>query len=502
VSDPRVGRVLADTWRLERLVGRGGMASVFAATHVRNGLEVAVKVLHPELTTNLALATRFRREGYAANRVEHPGVVRVLDDGVDGDHVFFVMDLLRGSSAKQLWEASGRRLPADEVVPLLDAVLDILVTAHDAGVVHRDVKPDNLFLCDDGRVRLLDFGIARVRLTAGHEEPGDVGEHLTQTGTMLGTPAFMSPEQALSHWEEVDATSDLFALAASAWLLLTGRLIHEARTVPELLVAAATRHAPPIRSVAPDLSPALAAVLDRALRHDKAERWPDARAMRTALEEARTAPHIVDAPAQEAADEPPPDPPTELPTGTLAASELPARTSSRVASLAFAVAGAAAALGAAGLYLALSPGAATLLDATSPESSFFARAERVPATAVAEPRVPPSTAPSQSAPLATHRAPAPSASAALGPFGRQEVQWKLDSLGTAAAATCAHKPGPRLVTVAVSFEPSGQSTGVRVGGVDPLSELGSCVWAIFSGVTCRPYQGGPEVVTVSVNLPP
>ena len=209
-TDPRIGVLLAGTWRLERLIGTGGMASVFAATHARNGLRVAVKVLNPEQGRKPEIRARFLREGYLANRIQHPGVVRVIDDGTDGEHVFIVMELLQGETLKDIWQKRSRAVPASEVERFVAAVLEVLEVAHAAGVVHRDLKPDNVFLLDDGSIKLLDFGIARL-----HEESA-LADHATTTGTMLGTPAFMPPEQALGHWDEVDARSDLYAVGATA----------------------------------------------------------------------------------------------------------------------------------------------------------------------------------------------------------------------------------------------------------------------------------------------
>ncbi len=272
-TDQRLGVVLAGTWRLDDLIGSGGMASVFSATHQRNRLRVAVKLLHPELGRNEPVKHRFLREGYLANHIQHPGVVQVLDDGVDGDHVFLVMELLRGQTLKEVWQKRGRCVPPDQVETFLGRILDVLVVAHEVGVVHRDLKPDNVFVQEDGSIKLLDCGIARL-----HEEQA-LAEHATATGTMLGTPAFMPPEQALGRWHEVDARSDLFAVGATAWLLLTGRFVHEASSIPELLVATATRKARALHEVAPAVPERLAAAIDGALKFSRDDRWPDARAM-------------------------------------------------------------------------------------------------------------------------------------------------------------------------------------------------------------------------------
>lgn len=153
----------------------------------------------------------------------------------------------------------------------------MLAAAHDKGIVHRDLKPDNLFLTRTGQVKVLDFGIARLR-------EGAESAHRTRTGTSMGTPAFMPPEQALGNWDQVDARTDLWAVGATLWNLLTNRTVHEADTVNKLLLAAMTQHVAPIRTVRSDTPEWLAAVIDRALCFDAKDRWQTARDFRQALQ--------------------------------------------------------------------------------------------------------------------------------------------------------------------------------------------------------------------------
>jgi serine/threonine protein kinase len=271
----RVGRVLRGKYRLDHLLGVGGMGSVYAATHLHNADRVAVKILHRELSVDAGLRARFQREGDAANRVEHAGTVRVLDDDIAEDgSLFIVMDLLDGETLDARWRRRGQRLGAREVVKVICEVLDVLGAAHAKGIVHRDLKPENLFLTRDGKVKVLDFGLARPRGGSPTE---------TKTGTWFGTPAFMGPEQALGKTSEVDALSDLWAVGATAFLLLTGRVVHQGNTTQETLVLSATQSAPPIASVVHDVPPIIANVVDRALTFSKAGRWPSAGAMRDAL---------------------------------------------------------------------------------------------------------------------------------------------------------------------------------------------------------------------------
>ncbi len=238
VGELKPGTLLRGKWRLERFLGRGGMSSVYAATH-RNGMRGAIKVLHRELNDNTVIKTRFLREGYVANKVDHPGAVKVLDDDATEDGlVFLVMELLEGETLKQRWVKSDRRLELSIALDIADQVLDVLESAHANRIVHRDLKPDNIFLVESGGTKILDFGIARVLEAA---TPG--AADATSSAAMMGTPAFMPPEQALAHWHKVDARSDLFALGATLFTVLTGRLVHTGSTIPELLVAAATKQA-------------------------------------------------------------------------------------------------------------------------------------------------------------------------------------------------------------------------------------------------------------------
>lgn len=275
-AEARVGTTLHGKYRLDGLIGAGGMASVYRATH-RNGLRVAVKVLHPHHALNRDLRARFLREGYAANRVEHRGAVRVLDDDTaDDGSVYLVMELLNGESLHALWERSAWRLSQEMVCDVAGQVLDVLAAAHAKGVVHRDVKPENLFLTDDGLLKVLDFGIARLV-----DLNGSAGS--TLAGCTIGTPAFMAPEQALGRMNAIDCRSDVWGTGATMYTLLSGRQVHEAETIEELLIRAGTQQARPLLSVAPEVSPRVADVVDRALAFEKHDRWPDAASMQKAL---------------------------------------------------------------------------------------------------------------------------------------------------------------------------------------------------------------------------
>jgi serine/threonine-protein kinase len=265
------------------------MGAVYAGRH-RNGAVAAIKLLHPELARNKVLRERFLREGYAANKVGHAGVVKVQDDdvvssGPDEGTAYLVMELLDGESLQDRIER-GQPIGERDFLEIADSVLDVLQAAHKNGVVHRDLKPENLFISreDGGRVKVLDFGLARLL-----EE-----QTITAYGLVLGTPSFMSPEQAAGKTPEIDGRTDQFALAATGFRLRSGRRIHEGEDAIELVRKMSTLAAPPLRSVAPDASEPFARVIDRALQFKREDRYESAAAMqadvRRALKELEAAP--------------------------------------------------------------------------------------------------------------------------------------------------------------------------------------------------------------------
>ena len=275
----RVGAWLCGRYWIKRLIGEGGMAAVYSGVH-RSGHEVAIKLLHERLSDRGDQEKRFRREALLANAIGHPSVVPVIDDDVSEDgFVFLVMPLLRGETLRARCQGSGGRLPVEEVLVVAHALLDVLGAAHARKIVHRDVKPENIFLEDSGAVRVLDFGIARFFDPTGSSSA-------TRSGRAVGTPAFMGPEQALGRSRDVNGRTDLWAVGATMFTLLSGRLVHEADTASETLVLTATKHARPLSEVAPEVPAPIRAVVDRALSFSKDERWPDAAAMNDALAEA------------------------------------------------------------------------------------------------------------------------------------------------------------------------------------------------------------------------
>jgi len=279
-AQARIGIVLQDKWRLDALLGVGGMAAVYAATH-RNGKRVAVKMLHQEFSTDEEVRNRFLQEGYAANAIQHDGAVSVLDDDVSPDgSAFLVMELLEGETVEQRWEKAGRRLAVRDVLSIVEPLLDVLAAAHEKSVVHRDIKPENLFVTKAGALKVLDFGIAKVFEQRRERTTS------TRVGMVMGTPAYMAPEQALAHWDEVDGRTDLWAVGAAMFTMLSGRHVHDAETNQEQMILSATTPAVSVATVVPGLPSGVVSIVDRALAFDRNKRWRDASSMQAAVRSA------------------------------------------------------------------------------------------------------------------------------------------------------------------------------------------------------------------------
>ncbi|GMV13750.1 MAG: serine/threonine protein kinase [Polyangiaceae bacterium] len=270
----RVGTVLRQRYTLDGLLDVGGMAAVYVGTH-RNGRRVAIKILHGKFAASSDICQRFLREGYVANAVEHPGAVAVLDDDKAEDGApFLVMELLKGVTLQERIEEVGA-LPPEEALYVVDQVLDVLAAAHEKGIVHRDIKPANVFLTRDGPIKVLDFGLARMRRESFSVDP-------TRDGLVLGTPSFIAPEQARGQNDLVDWRTDIWSVGAIAYTSLTGRYVHEESTSVKRLVAAATKPAPSIAAALPDLARHVVGLVDTALAFDKEQRFQTARLMQRA----------------------------------------------------------------------------------------------------------------------------------------------------------------------------------------------------------------------------
>lgn len=243
------GKVLAGRFLLLKLLGQGGMGSVWLARHLELDIDVAVKLMDPSLTTNSEGLARFRREAQAAAALKSPHVVQVFDYGIDGDTPYIAMELLLGESLAKRLERQ-RCLPISAATPILVQVAKAVGKAHDAGIVHRDLKPENIFLvADDDEseiAKVLDFGIAK-RTGSGGFATGAVQ---TQTGAMLGTPYYMSPEQA-SGRKDIDYRTDIWSFGVIACECLTGRRVFEVDSLGGLVLAICTEPIPPPSQLGP-----------------------------------------------------------------------------------------------------------------------------------------------------------------------------------------------------------------------------------------------------------
>lgn len=267
------GPLQGERYRLDELIGRGGMASVWRATDTVLGRPVAVKRLHPGLIADEEHAERFRREALLVARLSHSNLVRLLDRGEDADGPYLVMELVDGENLKSLVRREGA-LPPEEAVRICVEVARALAYAHAQGVVHRDIKAQNVLLTRDGGVKLTDFGIARLM-----ETDGEAG--LTRTDMLVGSADYLSPEQA--DGRPIDARTDVYSLGVVLYECLTGRLPFPG----EGFVAVAMRHCseplPDPRGLAPAVPGWLAATTARAAAKEPSHRYPDAASFAAAL---------------------------------------------------------------------------------------------------------------------------------------------------------------------------------------------------------------------------
>ncbi len=278
--DTLEGTTVGGRYRIEALLGRGGMGAVFAATNTAIGKRVALKFLYREATRDLDSVARFQREAEAASAVESAHIVQIFDSGrTDDDLPFLVMELLKGEDLRTRLQREGR-LPLAEVVHIAGQVARALRGAHAAGIVHRDLKPDNIFLCerddDPMFVKIVDFGISKV------SRRGANADTLTHQGVVLGTAFYMSPEQAQA-LRDIDGRTDLFSLGAIMYEALAGRPPHTGTAYEAILINICTRDAPDVREFAPDVPEPIAKLLARCLARDRSQRVQSAHELYDAL---------------------------------------------------------------------------------------------------------------------------------------------------------------------------------------------------------------------------
>ena len=286
-KDPFIGRTILDgQFRIVQKIGTGGMGSVYKADQPAMNRMVAIKILHPKLVNRKDLTSRFRREARAMSQLNHPNTTKVFMYGElpeDGS-LYIVMEMLEGKNLNQTVRRGGP-MPVERAIPILVAVCGALEEAHQLGIVHRDMKPENIFICQQVGLKdypkVLDFGLAKV--TEAQMKPGSV--ILTQEGMVFGTPEFMSPEQAQG--KTLDARSDIYSLAVILYEVLTGKLPFSARTPMEYIQKHVMEQPIPLNQRVEDKSfpAALEAVINQALSKDPDDRYQTAAEFAEALQQ-------------------------------------------------------------------------------------------------------------------------------------------------------------------------------------------------------------------------
>jgi eukaryotic-like serine/threonine-protein kinase len=263
-----VGDVLLGKYRVERVLGAGGMGAVVAARHLKLDQDVAIKVLLPEVLDDCEIVARFEREARAAAKIRSQHIARVTDVGtLENGTPYMVMEYLEGEDLDTLLRRR-RSLPIDQAVELVVQTCEVLAQAHELGIVHRDLKPANLFCVPrpGGRlsIKVLDFGISKV-----------MAEELTKVGGIMGSPGYMSPEQIRSA-HSVDGRADIWAIGVVLYEMLAGIVPFSARTLPGMLTSIATQPAPSVRRFRLDVSARLDAVIQKCLQKDPQDRHQSA----------------------------------------------------------------------------------------------------------------------------------------------------------------------------------------------------------------------------------
>jgi serine/threonine-protein kinase len=270
----RLSEALAGQYRIERLLGQGGMASVFLATRETDGRAVAVKVLRQDVAMAVG-AERFLREIEVERQLDHPGIIPVLDSGDAGGIPYYVMPLVDGESLRDRLDRE-KQIPLDETLRITRAAADALAHAHVRGIVHRDVKPDNILLAADGTVVLADFGIARAVVSAG-------GERLTQTGMIVGTPSYLAPELAIG-LDAPTPAADQYGLACVVLEMLSGAEPFKGPTAVAIMARHAMDTPPSLKIICPGLPPYVEAAIHRGLAKKPEKRFAGVAEFADALE--------------------------------------------------------------------------------------------------------------------------------------------------------------------------------------------------------------------------
>jgi serine/threonine-protein kinase len=275
---PAPGDVFGGKYRIESLIGKGGMGAVYHSTHLVSGKRVAVKWMLPAASETEELAERFLREARATARIDHPNVVDIYDVGTQDGSVYLVMELLHGESLADRLDRGP--MEVTEACALLMHALRAVAAAHAQGVIHRDLKPDNIFLCvgPDGEPRepkVVDFGISKIA------DARDMS--LTQSGMVMGTPYYMSPEQVRG-LRDVDERGDVYAFGVILYEMITGTRPFDAETYNQLILKIVTEEPTSLVALQPGVDPRLAAVIARAMARNRDDRYPTVSALASDLE--------------------------------------------------------------------------------------------------------------------------------------------------------------------------------------------------------------------------
>jgi serine/threonine-protein kinase len=313
-----VGQVISSKYKLLRLLGDGGMGSVYEAEHLRLGTHVAIKVLHSDLARRAGLVERFLQEARVSAQIRSPHVVHVTDVEATPDGVaYLVMELLQGEPLSTL-EKRERTLPVATACEYTSQILQALEAAHSLGVVHRDLKPDNVFLTFDGGkpvIKLIDFGIAKLKRAEGATGAGQ--KNLTVAGMLMGTPEYMAPEQAYSA-TDVDARADIYSVGVMLYEMLSGQTPAQGEDPRVVVLKVERGEVQPLVHVAPNVPPEIAGLVHRAMAPRPEMRFASAAEMRIALEALMSGKRAGTARIQQASMGPaPPAPRAEQRTGTV-----------------------------------------------------------------------------------------------------------------------------------------------------------------------------------------